>query len=62
MVLKVNLEILKLDFFEIKKENPYLSLTELTEIFEEETGVHKTRAGLNHWIRKLRQKIEDFNL
>ena len=53
---------IEIRFFEIKKENPYLSLTELTEIFEEETGVHKTRAGLNHWIRKLRQKIEDFNL
>jgi len=49
---------IELKFFEIKKENEYASLEELSTIFEKETGVHKTRSGLNHYIRKLRTIVK----
>lgn len=51
---------IELEFFEIKKKNPNSSLNELTEIFEKKTGVHKTKAGLNHYLIKLRSVAENY--
>ncbi len=47
----------ELIFFETKKQNPFSSLAELVIILREK-GIKKTRAGLNHWLIKLR-KIAD---
>ncbi len=44
----------EITFFETKKANPYSSLTELVELLESK-GIKKTRAGLNHWLIKLRK-------
>ena len=41
-------------FFETKKKNPYSSLSELVMLLEKK-GIKKTRAGLNHWLIKLRK-------
>lgn len=41
-------------FYEMKMRNKYSSLDELTKMYEKKTGIKKTRAGLNHWIIKLR--------
>ena len=50
----------EIEFFDLKVENQYSSLEELSILYEERTGNKKTRAGLNHWIRKLRQVVSDF--
>lgn len=46
-------------FFEMKKNNPYSSLEELTELYEKKTGIKKTRAGLSHYLIKLRNIVEE---
>ncbi|CAM9100985.1 DNA-binding protein WhiA [Mycoplasma marinum] len=48
----------EIKFFELKKKNPYSSLSELVILLEKK-GVKKTRAGLNHWLIKLRKVAED---
>ncbi len=45
----------ELKFFDTKIKNPYSSLAELVEIYNGNTGLNKTRAGLNHWIIKLKK-------
>lgn len=50
----------ELIFFNLKYENQYSSLEELSKIYFEKTNVKKTRAGLNHWIIKLRKVVTDF--
>ena len=52
---------IELKFFKIKINNEYASLEELSEIFEKETGIFKTRSGLNHYIRKLRRVVKENN-
>ena len=42
-------------FFELKVENQFSSLNELTKLLKEKHGITKTRAGLNHWLIKLRK-------
>lgn len=49
----------EIDFFELKKANPYSSLEELTTLFEKKTGIKKTRAGLSHYLIKMRSIIEN---
>ena len=42
-------------FFELKFNNLYSSLAELTIKYEQKTGIQKTRAGLNHYLYKLKK-------
>ena len=42
-------------FFELKKKNSYSSLNELTKKMFKKHNIKKTRAGLNHWLIKLRK-------
>ncbi|NQZ65879.1 MAG: DNA-binding protein WhiA [Mycoplasmatales bacterium] len=51
--------IIELEFFKIKFENQFSSLEELTNLFYEKTKIKKTRAGLNHWLIKLRKVSEE---
>ncbi len=48
----------EITFFETKKKNPYSSLSELVMILERK-GIKKTRAGLNHWLIKLKKVAEE---
>lgn len=60
-----NLEFLfkkmELTFFELKKSNAFSSLDELTRIINKKYNLTKTRAGLNHWLIKLRNVYEQNN-
>ncbi len=49
----------EITFFETKKKNPYSSLSELVMILEKK-GIKKTRAGLNHWLIKLRKVANEY--
>jgi len=49
----------ELEFFKLKLENPYSSLAELTKLYEEKTKIKKTRAGLSHYLIKLRKVISN---
>lgn len=51
----------ELAFFEIKLKNPYSSLAELSKLYFQKTKIKKTRAGLNHYLIKLRKIYENFN-
>ena len=51
----------ELIFFELKKNNPYSSLEELTKFYKKKTGIDKTRAGLSHYLIKLRTIYEENN-
>ncbi len=44
----------ELIFFEIKKKNPFSSLSEIVEILKKRKII-KTRSGLNHWLIKLKK-------
>ncbi|MCK5867059.1 MAG: DNA-binding protein WhiA [Mycoplasmataceae bacterium] len=46
-------------FFKMKKKNDLSSLQELVILFNKKTGMKKTRAGLHHWIIKLRKIISE---
>lgn len=46
-------------FFEIKFQNPYSSLSELTTLYNKKTGLKKTKSGLNHYLIKLRKLIKN---
>ena len=46
-------------FFDIKKNNPYSSLEELTVLYFKKTGIKKTRAGLSHYLIKMRKILEN---
>lgn len=48
----------QLIFFEFKKENEFMPLSELaTELFKQKK-IKKTKGGLNHWLIKLRNVCE----
>ncbi|MCK5807032.1 MAG: DNA-binding protein WhiA [Mycoplasmataceae bacterium] len=49
----------EIKFFKMKKQNNLSSLQELVVLFNKKTGLNKTRAGLNHWIIKLRRIIAE---
>ncbi|UVD81607.1 DNA-binding protein WhiA [Mycoplasma iguanae] len=63
LIKKYRLEYLfsemELDFFKLKKENPYSSLSELVVLLEKKKGVKKTKSALNHWLRKLKKHTEN---
>ena len=46
-------------FFEFKRQNEFLSLSQLSEELEKETKIKKTKSGLNHWLIKLRNVVEE---
>lgn len=50
---------IELVFYELKRKNPYSSLEDLTKLFFEKTSVNKTRAGLSHYLIKLRKIVSD---
>lgn len=62
-VKKKNLQKLfnemEVNFYELKEENEFSSLAELTQLMNEKYNLKKTRAGLNHWLIKLRNIYED---
>lgn len=47
----------EINFFKLKEENQYSSLMELSLLYNEKYNTNKTRAGLNHWIYKLRRIV-----
>ena len=49
----------EIDFFEIKLKNPYSSLSELVNLYKKNTGVIKTKSGLNHYLIKLRKVFKN---
>lgn len=48
-------------FFQFKKQNPFLSLQQLSEEFFKKNNVDKTKSGLNHWLIKLRKICDEYN-
>lgn len=46
-------------FYKIKAKNPFLPLSQLAELLEQETQIKKSKSGLNHWLMKLRKVCED---
>ena len=44
-----------------KKQNPFLSLQQLSEEFFKKNNVDKTKSGLNHWLIKLRKICDEYN-
>lgn len=49
----------ELEFFELKNKNPYDSLETLVGLYYQRTGIEKTRAGLSHYLMKLRRVIDE---
>ncbi len=49
----------ELSFYQLKYDNEFSSLSELTELFNEQFNTNKTRGGLNHWLIKLRQITDE---
>ena len=45
----------QMNFFELKIKNPYMSLSELTILFNEKYKTNKTKSALNHYIMKLKK-------
>ncbi|MGY6172281.1 DNA-binding protein WhiA [Candidatus Mycoplasma pogonae] len=49
----------QLEFYALKKENPFTSLSELVILLEKKKGIKKTKSCLNHWLIKLRKVTEN---
>lgn len=47
-------------FYEFKLKNSFLPLSQLCINFEQESGIKRTKSGLNHWLIKLRKIVENF--
>ncbi|MBD5423290.1 MAG: DNA-binding protein WhiA [Mycoplasma sp.] len=50
---------IELEFYEFKKKNEFLSLSQLSEKLWTQKGIKKTKSGLNHWLIKLRNICEE---
>lgn len=48
----------QLDFYEYKKNNEFLSLSQLSDSLKK-ISINKTKSGLNHWLIKLRNVVEE---
>lgn len=63
IVLKNNKQNLfsqqELTFFELRKNNPGLTLEEIKEILKKEYNITKSKSGLNHWLMKLKNVIKE---
>lgn len=49
----------QLEFYYFKKANKFLSLSQLSEELKNKKKINKTKSGLNHWLIKLRNEIEE---
>lgn len=49
----------ELTFFELRKNNPGLTLEEIKEILKKEYNITKSKSGLNHWLMKLKNVIKE---
>lgn len=47
-------------FFNLRKNNPYLPLSQLVDEFRKKYNITKTKGGLNHWLIKLRKVCNEF--
>ncbi|VEU76435.1 DNA-binding protein WhiA [Mycoplasmopsis columboralis] len=56
--LESNFSENELVFHRLRLENPGLSLSNLVHILENEHNIYITKAGLNHWNRKLKKIVE----
>lgn len=63
IVLKNNKQNLfsqqELTFFELRKNNPDLTLEEIKEILKKEYNIVRSKSGLNHWLMKLKNVIKE---
>lgn len=51
----------QLIFFNFKKNNPYLPLSQIVEELAIKYKIIKTKGGLNHWLIKLRKICDEFS-
>lgn len=51
----------EINFFELKKENRFDSLADLSELFYEKYEIKKSKSALNHYLRKLKKIVELYN-
>ncbi|WP_426461431.1 DNA-binding protein WhiA [Mycoplasma hafezii] len=49
----------QLVFFNLKIENKWASMSELSEMLEIEHNITISKSGLNHWLRKLNTVVEE---
>lgn len=45
----------ELEFYKLKKDNPYSPLSELVVLLEKKKNIKKTKSCLNHWLIKLKK-------
>lgn len=50
----------ELIFYKFKSENPYLPLSQISEELFKVHGIEKTKSGLNHWLIKIRNIVDDY--
>ncbi|MGL5591991.1 MAG: DNA-binding protein WhiA [Metamycoplasmataceae bacterium] len=50
----------ELTFYKFKSENPYLPLSQITEELLKKHNIKKTKSGLNHWLIKIRNIVDDY--
>ncbi len=50
----------ELIFYKFKIKNPYLPLSQISEELLEFHNISKTKSGLNHWLIKIRNIVEDY--
>ncbi|MGL5617603.1 MAG: DNA-binding protein WhiA [Metamycoplasmataceae bacterium] len=50
----------ELTFYKFKSENPYLPLSQITGELSKKYNIIKTKSGLNHWLIKIRNIVDDY--
>ncbi|MGL6125371.1 MAG: DNA-binding protein WhiA [Metamycoplasmataceae bacterium] len=50
----------ELKFYKFKSENPYLPLSQISEELSRVHNIVKTKSGLNHWLIKIRNIVDDY--
>ncbi len=50
----------ELTFYKFKIKNPYLPLSQISEELLKNHNISKTKSGLNHWLIKIRNIVEDY--
>lgn len=50
----------ELVFYKFKVSNPYLPLSQISEELSKVHNIVKTKSGLNHWLIKIRNIVDDY--
>ncbi|MGL5205016.1 MAG: DNA-binding protein WhiA [Metamycoplasmataceae bacterium] len=50
----------ELIFYKFKSDNPYLPLSQITVELLKKHNIQKTKSGLNHWLIKIRNIVDDY--